>query len=148
MRSIVQPTGGGDLGEAQVLLDGEPGDDAPVLGHQRHPVPRRLEGAHAVKRLVVEPDLAVLELGRVDAGDGAQRRGLAGAVAAEEREDLALVHLEGDPLHDVALAVVGVEVVGGEIGRGRAEVARLPHPLLPPFFVEHDCLAHRWAPPR
>ena len=38
----------------------------------------------------------------------AQRRGLAGAVAAEQRGDLAFGDFEADAVQDVALAVVGV----------------------------------------
>jgi hypothetical protein len=63
-----------------------------------------------VQRLVVEPDLAMGTCGIVEPGDGAQGRGLAGAVAAQQREDLAFVHIEADALHDVALAVIGMQV--------------------------------------
>jgi hypothetical protein len=57
------------------------------------------------------------DLGIVEPRDGAQGRGLAGAVAAEQGEDLAFVHVEADALHDVALAVVGMHVVDREEGR-------------------------------
>ena len=46
---------------------------------------------------------------RRQAHQAAQRRGLAGAVAAEQRHDLAFAHLEADAVQDVALAVKGVQ---------------------------------------
>ena len=51
---------------------------------------------------------------RRQAHQAAQRRGLARAVASEQRGDLALGHLQADAVQDVALAVVGVEAFGGE----------------------------------
>ena len=51
---------------------------------------------------------------RRQAHQAAQRRGLAGAVAAEQRDDLALAHLEADAVQDVALAVEGVQAFGLE----------------------------------
>ena len=38
-----------------------------------------------------------------------QRGGLAGAVAAQKRDDFALPHFEADVVQDVALAVVGMQ---------------------------------------
>jgi hypothetical protein len=43
--------------------------------------------------------LAVPDGGREEAGQDAHRGGLAGAVGAEEADDLALFHLEGDVVH-------------------------------------------------
>ena len=66
-----------------------------------------------------------------DADDRLQRRGLAGAVAAEQRHDLARLHVEAHAVQDVALAVPAVEVAHGEQRRaaGPADVgrARLSH---------------------
>jgi hypothetical protein len=39
----------------------------------------------------------------------AQRSGLAGAVAAEERDDFALANFQSDAMQNVALAVEGVQ---------------------------------------
>jgi hypothetical protein len=36
------------------------------------------------------------------------------STVAQKRDDFALVHLEFDPVQDVALAVVGVQVLGVE----------------------------------
>ena len=49
--------------------------------------------------------------GRRDADQRLQQRRLAGAVAAEQRDDLVLVQREADIVEDVALAVEGVDVV-------------------------------------
>jgi len=43
-----------------------------------------------------------------------QRRRLAGAVAADQADDLATIHLERDALQDVARAVPGVQIVDAE----------------------------------
>ena len=43
-----------------------------------------------------------------------QGRGLAGAVAAKQGDDLALAHFEADAVQDVALAVEGVEAFGDQ----------------------------------
>ena len=48
---------------------------------------------------------------RREAGDRAQRRGLARAVRADQRDDLALLDLERDALERGDVAVVGVDVV-------------------------------------
>ena len=46
-----------------------------------------------------------------DAHDRLQRRGLAGAVAAEQRDHLAGSHLEVDAVQDVRLAVPGLQIL-------------------------------------
>ncbi len=61
-------------------------------------------------------DLAALEADRaaprpVQAVDRAERRRLAGAVGPDQRDDLALAHLQRDTLDRVDGAVVGVDVV-------------------------------------
>ncbi len=106
----------GHLGDDEILLDGQAGDDAAVLGHEADPGARRLVRPHEVQRLARQMDLALLELGIGGPGDGPEGRGLAGAVAAEQRHDLPLAHGEADALHDVALVVVGVDVAAGEEG--------------------------------
>src|SRR3546814_15009510 len=75
-----------------------------------------------MQRLVVEPDFAVRQMRLGEARDGAQCRGLAGAVAPEQGDDLPFVPIEADVLDDVALAVESLEAPGREIGRlaGRA----------------------------
>ena len=53
----------------------------------------------------------VPEAGRHQAGERLQQRRLAGAVAAEQRHDLALAHVERRVVEDVALAVEGVDAL-------------------------------------
>ncbi len=48
---------------------------------------------------------------RRQAGDGAQRRRLAGAVGADQRDDLALVDRERDALERLDRAVGGADVL-------------------------------------
>src|SRR4029453_14782524 len=45
------------------------------------------------------------------AHDGEDGRGLARAVAAEQADPLALLHRERDPVQDMAVAVIGVDVL-------------------------------------
>ncbi len=67
----------------------------------------------------------MLAVRRDVAHDGLQRGRAPDAVAAEHRHDLALAHLEGEPLQDVALAVIGVQVAHLEQGlRHAAAVPR------------------------
>ena len=99
------------LREAEVLGDGEAGEDVAILGDvadaQSDDPIRRLP--HEL--LVAEPDGAV----RADeAEDRAERRRLADAVAAEQRRDPALGNVERDALQHVGLAEVDVQVANGE----------------------------------
>src|SRR5687767_12696275 len=48
------------------------------------------------------------------AHDGLERRGLADAVAAEQPHHLARTHIDGHPVQDVRLAVMGVDVAEGQ----------------------------------
>ena len=142
-----------DLGEGQVLLHRQAGDDAAVFRHQLDARLRRLECLHPMDRIAIEPDFASLKLRIVNARDGAQGRGLAGAVSAQQCKDLAVPHVEGDALHDVALAIIGVQIAGGEVWRiarddlidgvaGRSQLRVHGNRA-------HQCVASwRWAPPR
>src|SRR5690606_35720236 len=75
------------------------------------------------------------------ARQGAKRRGLAGAVAAEKCDDIALVNLEADALHDIALAIIGVDIADTEIdlridGRlGHVRDAHRVHACPPPRYA-------------
>src|SRR5271165_6543055 len=51
---------------------------------------------------------------RRQADQAAQRGRLAGAIAAEQGDDLALAHFEVDAMQDVALAVEGMQALGLE----------------------------------
>src|SRR6266540_3230597 len=90
------------------------------------------------------------EARRVEARDRAQGRRLAGAVGADQRDDLAFVDLHRDALERLDRAVEGVDLV--ELEHGRAPVSGL---LLRRDGVGVDlrlvasdrCLfAHAWLP--
>ena len=71
-----------------------------VLERARDAAGRRLVRPHLGARLALERDAAVLR--RVEAVDHVEHRGLAGAVRADDRADLALADVErdvGDRLH-------------------------------------------------
>jgi hypothetical protein len=63
-----------------------------------------------------------------DAHDRFQRRGLAGAVAPEQRDDLARAHLEIDAMENMRFAVPGLQPRDGE--RRRSSLSR-SHARLP-----------------
>ena len=70
----------------QVVLDREAGEGAAPVGHVRDAAPHDFLGRLAVDRRAVEDDFA----GHLDhAAHRAQRRGLAGAVGAEDGRDAA-----------------------------------------------------------
>ena len=92
----------------QVLVDGQPREDAALLRHEAEagagdPVQRQPHQVLAARsgrcrsRLRDSPMMA------------RKRRGLADAVAAEQRDGLALADLEVDAVQHMALAVPGVE---------------------------------------
>jgi hypothetical protein len=66
-------------------------------------------GRQSGHRLALEGHLA--RRGAHDAGDGLQRGALAHAVAAQETHHFPRLHLEGDAVQDMALAVVGLDVL-------------------------------------
>ena len=95
---------------AQVLLHREPAEDPPALGdlHQAHADDLRRVAAAEVG--AVEADRARLDPAAVQpqgAGDGAQQRRLAGPVAAEDGDDLAVGDLHGHAAHRLDGAAVG-----------------------------------------
>src|SRR5918994_3400711 len=99
------------LGEPQVLLHAEPGEDVAILRDVAHAAPH-----DGVRRQL--PDVLAAELDPPAAWDEphdpAERRRLPDAVPAEQRRDRALGDLERDSLQDVRLAEVAVDVVERE----------------------------------
>jgi hypothetical protein len=92
-RACAQATG------PQVVLDGHPGEHLPPLGHRDHPAPDHHRRVEPVDALAVDPDLARGDRAPVQlegARDRAQQGRLAGAVAAEHREDPVVGHLDVD----------------------------------------------------
>src|SRR3546814_18856822 len=98
-----------DLRQLQVLFHRQAGDDAAVLRHQADADTRRLEGLHLVKRLVVEPDLAMTQVRLSKARNAWPRPRLSGAVAPEQGDGLPLVHIEADVLPCITLTSISIE---------------------------------------
>ena len=92
-----------------VLGDGEVGEDAAALGQKAQAEGDAVRGGHAGEGLVFEGDVAAARLQQ--AHDGFQCRGFAGAVMAEQSQDLARGDGEGDIGDDGLRAVAGREVV-------------------------------------
>ena len=57
------------------------------------------------------------------AHDRLDRRRAADAVAAEQADDLCFIDVEGDAVQDMALAVIGLEIVDFEQRRAHQEPA-------------------------
>src|SRR6185437_4025739 len=97
----------GETGEDQVLLDVEAAEDPPVLVHELH--------AGLCNRMALPSrDLDAVEHDRArtrrdDAHQTLERRALARAIAAEQRDDLVAPHAQRDVEQDVRVAVVAVE---------------------------------------
>ncbi|CAM2160090.1 hypothetical protein PT2222_70073 [Paraburkholderia tropica] len=108
---------GREIGEAHVFRDRERGKQAATLDDEAGAAPRaRMRRAR--ERLAVEQDLA-FDL-RQEARDGEQRRRLARAVAAEQRDDLARVHVERDVAQDLAAAIARAQPAQTQYRRAHA----------------------------
>src|SRR4029077_4101377 len=94
--------------QGQVFLDREPGEDPAILRHEADAETADAVGGRAVDPHSVESDLAAA--GADPAGDGLEQRGLADAIAAEYTQHFARPHRQADALHDVAGAVMSVQV--------------------------------------
>ena len=92
------------------------------------------------KRIVPSPRV-------VEAVDRAERRRLAGAVRADQRHDLALVHRQRDALQRVDGAVVGVDVLELEDRAARPAAARRSSLTSPPCRDRPRSRARPSAPP-
>ncbi len=78
--------------QREVLGDRQIGEERRVLMDGDHAQPSRLDRREAVDGLAVDDDGAAVGRGR--AGEDPHQRGLAGAVFADERVDLARAHVE------------------------------------------------------
>jgi hypothetical protein len=87
----------------QVFSDGHAGEHAAAFGHHGQPLPDQIPGALAPDALAQVFDVAIVD--RQDAGDGFHRGGLARSVGADQRDQLALVHLEIHALDGLDAAI-------------------------------------------
>ena len=97
---------------AQVLHHREQAEDAAVLRHVADAEPRQAMRRQAGDGGAVEENAALARLHQ--AHDRLQGRALADAVAAEQADHLAGPDLERDAVQDVALAVIGVQVLDAD----------------------------------
>ncbi|MEY9739300.1 hypothetical protein ABH985_007089 [Bradyrhizobium ottawaense] len=91
----------------QVFLHGEIGEYRHALRHVADAEPCDVRRRAALDAIAGEADLAAGRLPQ--SHDGAQRRGLAGAVAPEQHRGLPLRDREVDALEDVIAADMGVD---------------------------------------
>ena len=90
------------LGDEEVLEDGEAADEADVLEGAADAADRALVGPQVGHVLAADADVARGR--RVEAGHAVEERGLAGAVGADEADDLVLVDGEADVLQGLQAA--------------------------------------------
>ncbi len=113
---------GNDRAHLQILEHRHAREDAPALRRLHDAEPRDL--VHRELR-----DVASLKQNAAVAGAGAAKdrhhqRGLARAVAADQRDDLALIDIETDAVQDRQHAVTGGDVLDGEEGGGHSPTSR------------------------
>ncbi|EKD96830.1 MAG: hypothetical protein ACD_23C01236G0003 [uncultured bacterium] len=96
------------LPQQQVFFHRQQLEDAPVLRHQTNATPGDRIGFNALHGFSAKAHDALR--GRHHAHDAFQRGGFAGAVATQQGDQFAIVHLQGDALQHVAFAVVGMYI--------------------------------------
>ena len=109
---LVGGNGGVGLGvgtHIQILFHGHVQEHMAAFRHVGKARFHDLVGAHALDAAALVQDIA--GLGLQQAGNGLQGGGLAGTVGTDQGDDLALIHLEGDVLDGVDVAVVNVDVI-------------------------------------
>ena len=94
----------------QILFDTKVGKYPSPLGHIADAERRDAIGRPIGCRMAENAHRAVARMRETH--QAAQRRRLAGAIAAEQRDDLAFAHVEADAMQDMALAVKGVQALG------------------------------------
>src|SRR3989338_7836251 len=121
-RGTREPTGG----QQEVLAHAERAEDAPALRDDGESLLGDGVGWAAALRAALEDDVAAP--GRREPGHRTDERGLAHAVAAENRDDGPLVDVEAHALQHVGVAVVGVDLAHREErlrhGRSRRRAPR------------------------
>ncbi len=104
--------------QKQIFLHVEAGENAAFFRAERDPHFGDAIGIGADRFLVLETDRALPFAD--NSHDRFERRRLAGAVASEQRDDLARAHVEIDAVEDVRFAIPGLQPVD------MREVRRLP----------------------
>ncbi len=99
--------------QQQVLLDAQAGEDAPLFRAIADAQPWNLVGRHADGLVAVDHDGAGAAPDHVH--DRPQRGGAPGAVAPEQRHQLAAANHQIDTVKDVRLAVKGMQVANAQL---------------------------------
>ena len=128
----------GARSHGQVLGHGERREDHSALGDEADAQTSDLEGRKTDQFLAVEDD-AALARGR-EAHDGADGGGLAHAIPTQQGDDGGVLHLEGDSLQDVGVAVPGMDVVDLEHPRSPTLPGSTAHVDVPDHRVGSDLL--------
>src|SRR5882757_11183498 len=124
----------GDGAELEVFLHRHGGEGAAALRHMRDAEPHDVFGGAVAERRALEFDRAG---GAHHVADRAQRRGLAGAVSAEQRGQAALVESEAEAVKRLHLTVISSEVLDVEHRRHWS--------LLPRYALMTSGSAWTWA---
>src|SRR5207253_5364892 len=102
----------------EIFLGREAGKQPPALGHQRDPAPDDPAGRKTADRLSGELDRFPRR--PQQAADSLEESGLARAVRADERRDFAALDLEIHAEQHLGIAVIRIELPGGEEIHGQA----------------------------
>jgi len=100
----------------KVLVDRQVREDASLLRHVTETAAHDRMGGLSRDILVLEHDTAAALFNQAD--NGAKGRRLAGAIASEQRDNLALADLERDVEQDVRGTVITVEPLDRELHAG------------------------------
>ena len=128
---------------SQVLLHGQRGEDLPPLGH--------LADAQIADAMAGQPGDVPAAKGdaararRLDAGDGADQARLAGAVGADDGDELALLRLERDAVQRLRVAVVQIEPFDRRIMRPLNLSSRIARQRKPGPRAQ-ACRLRPWVP--
>ena len=109
---LVGCNGGSRLGvctHVQIFFHGHVQEHMTAFRHMGKACFHDLVGAHALDAAALVQDVA--GLGLQQAGNGLQGGGFASTVGTDQGDDLALIHLEGDVLDGVDVAVIDVDVI-------------------------------------
>ena len=135
--------------EEQVLLHRQRREDAALLGAVADAHPRDLERATGDGFLAAEADRSRALLHQAD--DRPQGRRLAGAIAADERQQFALPHLEADTVQDAGFGVPCAQIPDLEERRADRLAGR-DHRLRKAIHQRLPCRPRRpsgrWTPRR
>ncbi len=98
---------------ANVVLHVEAAKDRCLLGQVADAEPCALIHWEVGDIIAIELDRAALRLDQ--AGNGIERRGLAGAIRPQQTDRFPATHVEGDPIDHLASAITLLQAMGGEI---------------------------------